>query len=346
VLSGSDAYRPTNLVGRGVHPGDSFSGPAGLWLPAGLPGARVKLGKWHVSIGQTFPANLIANGWTRFSGITGNLLSEGGGSYFDWVEHQADSSGSSSAPQAQHHTTRTAAQVLAEIALGTELVHASFQAVHEPLELPPDGEPAGQIYGGTAPAQVRLAMLYHLDYWLGEILSAAGAAGYVVLIACDNGTDGSGKGTNLEAGNCTPLIVWGAGVQQGVSERLVAATDLWATVRRLRGDVSGATAPDSRDFSDDFLGVQPIDPPREFLTLDWFPFLGVPPPANLWSRMIRGERWKLVDRKMLPGSPLVQPLHGLWDLEADPLELNNLLGTPLSAEAQTAFDLLSANLPQ
>lgn len=345
VLTGLDAYRPGNLVGRHIAPSDVFSGPTGVWLPDGLPGTRVKIGKWHVSTPPTFPASLITNGWDRFQGITNNLANEGG-SYYSWVEHQADSSGTSSALQTQHNTSRTAALVLAELQAGTELVHASFQAVHAPLELPPNGEPAGKVYSGTTPDEVRLDMLFHLDFWLGEVLAEAGAQGYLVLIACDNGTDGAGKGTNLESGNRTPLFAWGSGVVPGVSQRLIAATDLWATVRRARGDSSGLQAADSFDFLDDVTMLPQITPPREFLTLDWFPYLGVQPPLNKWSRMIRDKRWKYVSQKLLPGSPILVKLEALRDLQTDPLEQVNLLDGPLSGEAQAALDLLLANLQQ
>lgn len=339
VLTGLDAYRAGNLVGRIVGGGDNwFHGPAGTWMPEGLPGQKVKIGKLHVTGGQAFPAVTVLRGWDRFVGVRGNCDNDGGAGYYSWFEGTADSQGASVAVQTQHNTERTADLALAELAAGTELIHVSFNAIHRPLELPPG-------YTGTTEAEIRAAMLAHLDHWIGQILAVAVPAGYVVLIACDNGSDGDGKGTYLEDGTNTHLIILGAGVIPGVSTRLVQATDLWATIRRLRGDMSGAVAADSCDFSDDFLPWSQWHAPREFLTVDWFPFVGVMPPADKWSRMIRNARWKYVDQKIKTAGILAEPVQALFDLESDPEEQVNLLDAPLSAEAAMAYDLLLENLP-
>lgn len=344
VLTGLDAYRPGNRVGRVIKPQDAFAGPTGTWIGEGLPGRRVKLGKWHLSTLPSFPAAIVAAGYDRFAGIPGNLQQTGSG-YFAWTEWLADGGAVVQLPQSEHHTTRTAKLALAEIALGSELVHASFQAVHEPYESPPDGEPAGHVYAGVSEAEIQADMLFHLDHWLGELIGAAVARDYVVLVAADNGSSGDGKGTALETGTNTPFFVVGRGVSPGVSQRLVQATDLWASVRRLRGAASGLEQPDSRDFSDDFLGLPPVHAPRVYLTCDWYPHLGLPPVKAQWSRMIRDARWKYLDQKLPPSGGVLELLKGLWDLESDPSETQNLLEAPLSAEAQAAHQRLLAHLP-
>lgn len=344
VLTGLDAWRKGNQVGRVVKIQDDFAGPTGTWIAEGLRGRRVKLGKWHLSTAASFPWVIVQTGFDRFAGILGNLQQEGS-SYYAWKEWLSDGSTVVQVQQSQHHTTRTAELVLSELALGSEFVHVSFQAVHEPFEKPPDGEPAGQVYGGTTPGEIRADMLFHLDHWLGTLIDAAVSRDYVVLVAADNGSSDVGKGTSLESGSNTPFFVVGAGVQPGVSQRLVQATDLWATVRRLRGDPLALKKPDSRDFSDDFLAVPRLQAPRDFMTLDWYPNLGIPPIAAEWSRMIRDARWKYLDRKFRPGGEVWDPLIGLWDLESDPGEQVNLLDAPLAPEAQLAHARLLANLP-
>lgn len=344
VLTGLDAWRKGNQVGRVVKPLDSFAGPTGTWMPDGLPGRKVKLGKWHLCNPPSFPWVVVLSGYDRFAGIAGNITHDGT-SYYAWQEWLADGTTVVKVPQSQHHTSRTAQLALAEIALGTELVHVSFQAVHEPLESPPDGEPAGQVYRGSTPSQILADMLFHLDHWLGQLIEAAVSRDYIALVAADNGTSGEGKNTSLEPGSNTPFFVIGRGVVPGVSRRLVQATDLWATVRRLRADPLGLEKPDSRDFSDDFLDVPPRHAPRTFMTLDWYPYLGIPPLPAEWSRMIRDARWKYLDRKFKPGGQVFEPLIGLWDLESDPSEQVNLLDSPLSPEAQLAYARLLANLP-
>jgi arylsulfatase A-like enzyme len=345
ALTGLDAYRPGNLVGRIVGSQDkSFDGPTGTWLPSGLAGRKVKIGKWHCSGSNSFPQRLIVGGYDEFRGTRGNL-NEGGSGYHDWLEWSADSSSVSSGQQTQFSTTRLSLLTLQELALGSEFVHVSYHAIHEPLAQPPDGEPSGHAYFGTTAAQLQADMLFHLDHWLGVVLGEAWQRGYVILLACDNGTSGEGKGTHKESGICTPLLVLGHDVKAGRSARLVQATDLWATVRRLCGDTSGAAALDSRDFCDDFLPVSPIAPARSHLTVDWFPYLGVSPPASTWSRAIRDARWKYVDQKLAPSGNVLDPVVGLWDLRADPYEQVNLLSSSLSPEAQAALDDLLQHLP-
>lgn len=347
VLSGSDAYRSQNYVGRLVGTSDQFSGPAGTWLPSRLPGTKVKLGKWHLSgtvPAAMFPAVIVARGFDHAVVNHSNLFT-GGTGYYDWKRYNVDAFGTTVTQQTQHHTTHIAQWVLSELSIGTDLIHASFCAIHKPLQLPPNDEPLGKVYSGSTDFQIRLDILYHLDYWLGVIMQDAVQRGYVVVVACDNGTDTLGKNTYTEAGNNTPLFALGDGVVPGVSDRLIAATDLWATIRRLRGD-SVTTAPDSVDFCDDMLGWPSVAVPRQFLTLDWYPALGVPPVASQWSRMIRDARWKYVDQKMEPAGTTADAVVALHDLESDPDETMNLLDAPLAGEARAALALLLANLPQ
>ncbi|HVS19156.1 MAG TPA: sulfatase-like hydrolase/transferase [Planctomycetota bacterium] len=345
LLTGLDAYRTGNLVGRIVRAVDkTFDGPTGTWLPDGLPGRSVKVGKWHCSGANSFPGRLITGGYEAFEGTRGNL-NEGGSGYTDWTEWSADASSSGSTPQSQFATTRVAQRTLQEMEPESEFVHASFHAIHEPLEQPPDGEPQGHIYSGTSDPALRANMLFHLDHWLGVLLEAAWRRGYVAIVACDNGSDGEGKGTHTEPGIRTPMVVLGRGVTPGTSTRLVQATDLWATVRRLRGDPAAATAADSHDFSDDFLSVAPVAPPRDHLSVDWFPYLGVVPPASKWSRAVRDARWKYVDQKIPPNGILLEPLIGLWDLLEDPDETVNLLDAPLDAAAAAALAQLLTYVP-
>jgi arylsulfatase A-like enzyme len=342
VLTGLEAFRPGNLVSRIVTENDTFTGPTGTWLPAGLPGLKVKLGKWHLSCYEDFAVGVALGGYDSFVGVKATVET-----YYSYEQWFANALGSNSVTLTTHQTTRLAADVLAEIDFGTDLIHASFCAIHTPLALPPNDEPPGQVYTGSTEQQIKHAMLYHLDYWLGQIFAQAMAKGYVIIVTCDNGTDGDGKGLYFEAGPNTDLIILGYGVKPGSSSRLVQATDLWATVRRLRGDVSGLKATDSLDFTDDFLFVPPIDAPRQILRLDWSGFLGVPTPPENWSRMVRDHRWKYVHQTFAPKPPPPGiPLIALHDLQSDPNETVNLLDSPLSTEAQDAYDMLLASLPQ
>jgi len=340
VLTGLEAFRPGNLVHRIVTENDQFTGPTGTWMPAGLPGQKVKLGKWHLSNYDDFAVGVALGGYDFFVGIKAKVET-----YYYYRQWYASPSGANSQILTTHHTTQVAHDVLAEIAFGTELIHASFYAIHTPLALPPNDEPPGHVYLGGTEQDVKHDMLFHLDYWLGQIFTQAVAAGYLVMLTCDNGTDGDGKGLYYEPGPNTNLFVLGKGVIPGSSSRLVQSTDLWATVRRLRGDTSGLKATDSLDFTDDFLPVPPIDPPRTIMRLDWSAYLGVPTPPEGWSRMLRDDRWKYVNQTFAPKPPPPGvPLIAFHDLLSDPEEKVNLLDAPLTPEAQDAYDTLLTHL--
>lgn len=340
VLTGLEAFRPGNLVSRIISDSDYFTGPTGTWMPAGLPGQKVKLGKWHLSSYEDFAVGVALGGYDYFIGLMANV-----GTYYNYEQWFANAISSNSATLTTHHTTQLASDVLAELDFGTDLIHASFCAIHTPLALPPNDEPPGHVYVGGTEQDIKHDMLYHLDYWLGQVFTKALAGGYIIIVTCDNGTDGDGKGLYYEPGPNTNLIVLGKGVIPGSSSRLVQATDLWATVRRLRGDTSGLKAADSLDFTDDFLSVPQIDAPREIMRLDWSAFLGVPTPPENWSRMLRDYRWKYVNQTFAPKPvPPGVPLIALHDLQSDPDETVNLLDSPLSPEAEVAYQMLLANI--
>jgi arylsulfatase A-like enzyme len=342
LLTGLEAFRPGNLVSRIISESDYFTGPTGTWMPAGLPGQKVKLGKWHLSSYEEFAVGVASGGYDRFIGLRAGVET-----YYNYEQWYADTVVSSSEILTTHHTTQLASDVITELVLGTDLIHASFFAIHTPLALPPNDEPPGHVYAGGTEQDIKREMLYHLDYWLGQIFTQAVAKGYLIMVTCDNGTDGAGKGLYFETGPNTNLIVLGKGVIPGSASRLVQATDLWATVRRLRGDTSGLKATDSLDFTDDFLSVPQIDAPREIMRLDWSGFLGVPTPPENWSRMLRDDRWKYVNQTFAPKPvPPGIPLIALHDLQSDPNETVNLLDSPLSPEAEVAYQTLLANIQQ
>ena len=273
-------------------------------MPAGLPGQKVKLGKWHLSSYDDFAVGVALGGYDFFVGVRSNVET-----YYNYEQWFASPLGSNSAVLTTHHTTQLASDVLAELAFGTELIHASFCAIHTPLALPPNDEPPGHVYAGGTQQDIKHDMLFHLDYWLGQIFAQALAKGYIIIVTCDNGTDGDGKGLYFEAGPNTNLIVLG----KGVAGQFLPTGSSYGPVgdrERSRGDTSGLQATDSLDFTDDFLAVPQVDAPREIMRLDWSGFLGVPTPLENWSRMLRDDRWKYVNQTFAPkptppGVPLI-----------------------------------------
>ncbi len=343
VLTGLESFRPGNSVGANVPSNNMgpFPGPSGMWITDGLPGRRTKRGKWHLSAGPGWPELVVERtaareAYDEYSGPKGNLQS-----YHEWTYARVRRGEPAQlVEQREFATNVTAADAQDDIAKGVEFIHASFNAPHAPHNLPP---PANEPPGVTYPGRSRYSDLFrHLDWRLGELVRRAVDADYVVLLACDNGTSGEGKGSLAEVGVHTPLLAWGRGVASGRSERLVSAVDLWSTVRQLRGVVE-PSAQDSLSFASDLLATDAILATRErtLLRVDAFPSYGITPDPAKWRRAVRNSRWKLVE---LPDADADEEPRALYDLRADSGERTNLLRAPLSAEAQAALDELAAAL--
>lgn len=342
VLTGLESFRPGNSVGANVPSNNMgpFPGPSGTWITDGMPGRRTKRGKWHLSAGPGWPELVVArtaerDGYDEYSGPKGNLQS-----YHEWTCARVKRGEPAQLVESKEFATNvTAADALADVASGVEFIHVSFNAPHAPHNLPP---PANEPPGATYPGRSRYSDLFHhLDWRLGQLVRRAIDADYVVLLACDNGTSGEGKGSLAEIGVHTPLFAWGRAVASGKSERLVSAVDLWSTTRLLRGiDVSGA--PDSISFAKELFGVESSsERARSFLRVDSFPSYGIAPDPATWRRAVRTARWKLVE---LPDAEGSEEPRALYDLRTDPEERRNLLAAELSAEARVALDELTAAL--
>lgn len=330
ALTGCESIRPQNYCGEnvkfsGLQP--HYSAPAGPWITSGMPGWKVKRGKWHLGHSPEFPTNVVASGgFNEFSGTIANLNNAPGDDYFSWKRFTGASSGWTLCTT--FATNQTTTEALGDIAGGAEFVHVSYHAIHLPLDVYPPVD--GQVQPSTS-VHMKFHYLAHLDLRLGELVSAAVAAGYVVLVACDNGSLDEGKGTYTEGGICTPCWAIGAGVPVKTVARLVQATDLFATVRELRGAPT-ITTPDSHSFADEILSVFQGSAPRSAITCSSYPSVGEPPVPGTVTRCARDQRYKLLDD---------QGAVSFFDLyvgESMPI-------TPTTPRELAAFAALTAALP-
>lgn len=183
-------------------------------------------------------------------------------------------------------------------------------------------EQLGEYYG----------LITHIDARVGDILRALRTNGLadntVVIFASDNGLAlGShgllGKQSLYEHSNHVPLIVAGPGIPQGETPALVLLNDLYPTIATL----TGMEAPDDlygRDLSGLWQGS--VASVRDNLYAAY---------EDL-HRSIREGRWKLI---RYPRLGHVQ----LFDLAADPHELNNLADDPAHLKQRQHLErLLSA----
>lgn len=188
-------------------------------------------------------------------------------------------------------------------------------------------------------------------------------ANTVGMFTSDNGPPFPfAKTTLYEAGIHMPLIAWGAGVQAGATrDELVSLVDVLPTFLDLAGDSGGgafdgrsmaallrgenATAPPWRSAifaTHDTHRVEPDIPSRSVRFDDW-KYIRTWPEGRLFANLVMhtSETWRAMVAAADRGDEAVaarltrfvqRPEEELFDLAADPFELNNLAGTPEHAE--------------
>lgn len=293
------------------------------------------IGKWHLSgrdNGGIDNPNLM--GIDHFAGF------QGGGvrGYFDWtlIENGRES------PSDVYTTTRFVDLTIDWIAAQEAPWFAwlAFNAPHTPFHLPPpdlhdrDSLSPDQQEIDRDPLPYYLAAIEAMDREFGRLLDSFSTdtrANTVIIYMGDNGSprrvyQGSprqrGKGSVYQGGVAVPMILSGRGVTR-MGERedaLVSSVDLFATIANLAG-AGTAAFNDSLSFADLLSDAGPG--PRSYAytevvsdTLD----------RDEWA--IRNDRHKLMRQLPRPEE--------LYDLEADPMEQENLLRNGSNVDAVLA----------
>lgn len=165
------------------------------------------------------------------------------------------------------------------------------------------------------------ATITALDFHIGRLLESLRKSGQldntIVLFSADQGIAvGShgllGKQNLYDAGMKAPLIFAGPGIPHGQSDALVYLLDIYPTVC----EIAGAARPEKIDgvsFKPVLAGQSKVARRELFLS-----YLSI-------QRAIRDERWKLI---RYPQVNVTQ----LFDLQADPDEMNNLADDPAQRE--------------
>lgn len=326
-------------------------------LEQGSAGAirTAAIGKWHLGGPADEFWHAEASGFELYSGAPENLGFPGDEGVW-WDFHKLVHGGSV-------HVTRYATTDEVDDALraidrfGSEpwCLYLALHAAHQPYHAPPDHLHDRPLVGDPddSPAAHHAAMVQAIDAELGRLLAAlppATLANTTVIVVADNGTQGPattppsvpthGKGTLFEGGVRVPLIIAGAGIAPTARGRrcaaLVQSTDLFATAADLLGVdarkvVPGSVALDSRSLVP-YLSDPGLASGRAVLFTEHFkPNHGDPADYTVHRLAVRGVRFKLV-RDALTG------IERLYDLEADPYELRDILavGGELTAEQRRA----------
>lgn len=353
-------------VGDSISPGSHDLRADELTLPelvaSGSGGlyATAAFGKWHLANDALAgPSAPNAAGWQHFEGFHGNLYPPHivDPPPYDFFFFEKLTNGEPS----EVHGYATIDQVdwfLTWVEAQTQpwLAYMAFNSAHEPWSAPPDGTYSVDLAQAGPPEQdprpYYKAMLETLDGEIGRMLDgiAPWSDDTLVILLGDNGTPtpipvapfdaAKGKPTLYQGGVQVPLIVAGPGVATpgGECHALVNTTDLFVTVAELAGlDVDALLPPDLEHDSISFapyLADPTLPSTRKFVYAEKFKPNGYGPYTQ-WDQVMRNARYKLLRRSV--GS------HEFFDLQEDPLELDNLLQSGLSmTEARHLRQLLKA----
>lgn len=312
---------------------------------------HANIGKWHLSFGASDPNTL--GGWGHFSGVLIGALP----SYDVWPKTL---NGETTTAYRGYATTDNVNDALAWIGRQAGqpwLLWMAFNAAHTPYHKPDsalhsyDRLPDSLIAVQNNPRPYYEAMVESLDSEIGRLLAGVDRAKTTVVFLGDNGTlhtviqppypQDRGKGTLYQGGIRIPLIVAGpAVIRPGrESSHLVHSVDLFATLLNLAGANSSAVIPaghpvDSRSLMP-ILRDEPFVPSESCILTENFSATLAPAVAG---RAALDGRYKLIR--------FDDGLSGFYDLEADPVEKDNLLtrGAAMDPEAQEAHDRLAAKL--
>ncbi len=310
-----------------------------ITLPEALPRHECfSFGKWHLSDTQPPPGHELSHGFDTAVGFVGKEK------YFRWDEHV----NGVVRPERGYYPTALARRGIRLLESRTDpffvyycpvLAHSPFHA--PPQQLHTQGSPT------FAPFQ-HLAMVEAFDTLFGHMMASIDLSNTYVIVLGDNGSPSvtirapwpfaHGKRSPYEGGLNVPLIVAGPGVAAGAEcNALVHVTDLFATVLELVGEPPLTTgADDSISFAP--LLTNPAAPgERDTLYIRQFPFPGATSNVVEFSA-IRTQRWKLIERTDMQR-------YELYDLDADPLETNDLLVSNPGPTTDALRDRLIAAMP-
>ena len=340
---GARGSHPALLVGQTIFDAGNFQTPTqGSLVPLGqfLSGAGLttaKVGKWHLAP-LSAPTHPLDCGWGSHAGVLTN--SPGNSGFWNFPKTV---NGATQFVQGVYLTTDETEDAITALQAGVDVVSVSYHAVHAPFHLPPPF-----LYTGPLPTddatRIRAA-LQALDHELGRLVSVAMQQDRLILIGGDNGSNaivGGGKGKLSEKGVRVPFLALGPGVLQGSEHRYYGWQDVYATLGDYFGIPRdpGSEGPDSMSFLSALAGL--AGPGRPWLYSErWTPNGSEPrlgQQNGLWSRAIRGRRFKLIRDEGQLGEKL-------YDLVLDPAEASDLLAGPtVSGPAAAALTRLRALL--
>lgn len=289
--------------------------------PAGYTTAAY--GKWH--LGLTIEQSPVGRGFDHWYGFLGR----GGHDYFDLAQKDPDVGpmyrDGREIKDTGYLTTRLTEEAVAFIKQQKAqpfYIHLAYNAVHSPAQAPAeDIARFKQQFPDLTPARaILMAMLYHLDLGVGQVVDMLKQAGVwentLLFFLTDNGGSKAmsavntplrgAKQQNYEGGIRTPFIAcWPAGFKGGRTiDTPITALDILPTAL----EAAGVALPTDRPL--DGKSLLPLLTGKTAQHIDTF----------YWSEggevggfAVRSGDWKLVQQR---GQPKVE----LFNLATDPAE--------------------------
>ncbi len=316
---------------------DAFAANAGLGYSLGM------FGKWHLTSGNNVnDTPRTIGGWPQFAGTIIGALPD----YSAWTKV---TNGAATATTA-YATTDTANDVISFITTrpaGTPwFAWAAFNAPHAPLHVPP-----GSLHSYGTPTTNRgmyEAMCEALDTEVGRVLNTVNLATTNVIFIGDNGTPANviqtpynaahSKETIYEGGIRVPLIIAGPAVANPnrTSTARVHCADLYSTILEMAGINAAATQPAASTL--DSRSLMPILQNT------------APAARTVFSQEFSADLATSISGRALmddAGYSLLTFDDGreeLYNTATDANQATNLLGTTITAAAQSAYAALKTQL--
>lgn len=311
-------------------PGPQTPAPSEVFLPEALPGHTSGIvGKWHLGsepLGGPWELAPISRGFDAWvAGHAGNVGACGGSGYGSWVRVNASAGGYSSAIVNTYEpvAVRDNFNVGWMGTASPKLAVVCSNLPHGPFHVPPG---YSTTEAGQRPRYE--LMIQAWDEYFGDMLQRIDLETTLVIVVGDNGTpsqvttgDASkAKFTTYERGVRVPLVVAGCGVSGGrVNGELVHIVDVFATAI----EAGGGTAPASRSVSlGPILRDEAHPEPHQMVLVghNW----GVP--GSKGNRAAVSSSGVKLRQEDLDGDGVVD-LEELYDLNSDPLEAANVIGS-------------------
>lgn len=302
------------------------------------------VGKWHLEGGNDGPNDL--GGWSYFAGSLGGGMPN----YTSWTRVE-NGVASNSTMYATRANVEDAMGWIDTQGTNKWFLWVGFNAAHTALHKPPDFMHSYDTLSGAAmdistnSRPYFEAMIEAMDTQIGRLIDHIDTNETTIIFLGDNGTDsnviqppydisGRAKGSLYEGGTHVPFLICGADVVNGgrTNDSVVHCADLFSTILEL----AGGTAPsiggeDSRSLVP-IIKDQPFQPLEETILMETDILFG----GITAGRAIRDDQYKLI---RIEGTSDL-----LFDMDADPLEGNNLLSGSLTIDEQAAYDSLTNKL--